>query len=307
MRVFITTAIFLTACANTVERNPVLLPETAAEIARRTAETASWATWCDGYPSKENCNDGDSMAESIGFLCAVGFTPSCDAVSLSVTDDGQLLRAPNRKDMENTASRDQLFGFFAAQITRENRWLDVKRFIKRNKKICLDATDNRCEMTPITIAFMGMVHKYLGYNRDISMIFNQFVWDETLLVQAQTVPTGYQLNLIAEASWMAYKFGYETDVSYASAVIAYARQPLNPWFCIVVKGPDEECAQLALSRWPSETDEKDQWTIARDTSDPSWEKSMGWEYIFMGSLFGIDPNQLDYSGKHHSKAYPQSH
>ena len=307
MRFIITSTIILTSCANKIERNPVLLPETYSKIVLRAKETASWATWCEDYPSKENCNDGDTTAEASGFLCSVGFIPSCNAISRSVTEDGQLLRSPNRKDTENTASRDQLFGFFAAQINGENRWLDVKRFIKRHKRICLDATDSRCEMTPVTIAFMGMVHKFHGYSRDASMIFNQFIWDETLLAQAQTVPAGYQLNLVSEASWMAYRFDQETELSYAAAEIAFIREPSNPWFCTVVRGPDESCAQLALSLWPSEPEEKDQWTIARRIGDPSWEKSMGWEWLFIAGLYGVDLNLLEYSGKRHSKVYPQSH
>jgi len=106
---------------------------------------------------------------------------------------------------------------------------------------------------------------------------------------------------------MAWKLGRESTVSYNAAVNAYLRQPGNPWFCYVVEGADESCAQLALALWPDEPAVKDQWTLARDTTDDAWTRSMGWEWLFMAALYGVDLNLLEYSGKRHSKVYPQSH
>jgi hypothetical protein len=241
------------------------------------------------------------MAEAVGFLCAVGFAPSCNAVRRSVRDNGQLVRAPGRTDTENTASRDQLFGFLAAQLSGNSRWLDVKRFIKDNGRICNDATDGRCELTPVSLALLGFTHAHLGYTRDATMWLNGQLFGKTLLTQSISVPTGYQLNLVAEASYLAWKTGFEDRVSYESARNVYLRQPFNPWFCYVVKGPDEECARLALSLWPEEPEVKDQWSIARDTQDDAWSKSMGWEWLFMSALFGIDLNSLHYGGTIYTK------
>jgi len=304
MKHFLLCAVLLSSCGS-VTRTPHLKPHTFEAIKTKAQQTALWSPWCDDYPSKANCNDGDAMAEAVGFLCAVGFAPSCDAVRRSVRDNGQLLRAPNRTDTSNTASRDQLFGFMAAQLSGEHRWLDVKRFIKKHGRICLDATDGRCELTPVTWSLIGWTHANLGYTRDATMLFNSLLFDKTLLGQSIAVPTGYQLNLVVEAAWMAWKLGRESTVSYNAAVNAYLRQPGNPWFCYVVEGADESCAQLALALWPDEPEVKDQWTIARDTLDPSWTKSMGWEWLFIASLFGVDLNGLEYHGKRYSKDVPQ--
>lgn len=236
----------------------------------------------------------------IGFGCSVGFESACKAVSLSVKE-GQLQRAPNRKDTDNTASRDQLLGFLAAQLNSENRWLDVKRFIKANGKICKDATDNRCELTPTVWALLGGVHSHLGYVRDPSMFINSLFWDRVLLAQANTVPSGYQLNLVAEAAWLAYKLGMETELTYLSAVMALSRQPNNPWFCTVVFGADDKCANLMLEMWPEEPELKEQWSIARDLLDDDWQRSQGWEWLFLAALYGVDLNALQYSGKHYTK------
>jgi hypothetical protein len=83
---------------------------------------------------------------------------------------------------------------------------------------------------------------------------------------------------------------------------AYFRQQDNPWFCVVYLGPDETCAQKALAIWPDETQHKTQWSFERDTAENAVKDSMGWEFIFLAALFGVDPNRLDYHGKHYSKA-----
>ena len=262
-------AVFLTSCGFSDPRNPFLSEDSKVQILLKAQQTANWSTWCGDFPSNQECADGDSMAGSLGFLCAVGFEPSCKGVALSVKEDGQLMRSPYRQDTEDTASRDQLLGFLAAQLSGETRWLDVKRFIKRHGKICLDATDTRCDLTPNVWALLGGVHSFLGYQRDASMLVNGLFWDRLLLAQASTVPEGYQLNLMAESAWIAYRLGIETERTYVSALMAYNRQPFNPRFCIVVLGPDETCAKLALEQWPDEPESKADWAINRAYGDKS--------------------------------------
>lgn len=300
-------AVLLSSCGFSDPRTPSLSEDSKLQILFKAQQTANWATWCEDFPSNENCADGDSMAGSLGFLCAVGFEPSCLGVTRSVTDSGQLKRSPVHKPTENTASRDQLMGFMAAQLNAENRWLDVKRFIKRHGKICLDATDNRCDLTPNIWGLIGGVHSFLGYNRDASMLLNSLVWDHILLMQSMVTPPGYQLNLMAESAWLAWKTGIETQKSYEAGIIVWQRQPTNPWFCIVVLGPDETCAKLALEQWPNEPQRKFDWAIQRATDDPTWYEPSGWGWLFIAGLFGVDLNQLAYSGKRYSKDSPQPH
>jgi len=296
--------LLLSSCGFPDPRDPSLSPDTLAAIKLKALETAQWAPWCDGYPSREHCDTGDNMAGILGFGCAVGFKAACDGVSASVKD-GQLYRAPNRQDTDNTASRDQLFGFMAAQLSGERAWLEVKNHIKDTGRICQDATDLRCDLTPVTLALMGFTHAHLGYTRDPTMWFNGQIFGKTLLAQSIGVPTGYQLNLVVEAAYMAWKTGFEDRVSYAAARNAYLRQPGNPWFCFVVEGADESCAQLALALWPDEPQFKEDWSIQRDTTDSAWQRSQGWEWLFLSGLFGVDLNQLDYHGKRYSKGNPQ--
>jgi len=240
------------------------------------------------------------MAHGIGYLAAVGFRPSIEAIDQSI-DGGQLKRSPAHKPLDNTASRDQFLGFMAGQLSGETRWLEVKNYIKEHGRICKDATDARCELTPVVHAMMSHVHHFLGHTRDATMLFNELVSPKILLSQSVAVPTGYQLNLVVNAAWLAYKTGNETRSTYLAAKNAYLRQPANPWFCIVYKGPDEECAQLALSIWPEKPAEKNQWSIERDTAGETWKTSVGWEFLFLAALFGINLNALQYTGTVYTK------
>ena len=307
MRFLILSTIFLVSCGHAIERRGKLSQNIKDEITLKAAETARWVTWCDDYPSAENCNDGDGLATTLGFLCSISFDPACNAVSRSVREDGQILRAPGRQDTSNTASRDQFLGFMVAQSSGERKWLDAKRFIKKHGVVCTDDTDGRCDLTPVVWALIGATHKHLGYTRDLTMAFNGLLLGKMLLAQSIAVPTGYQLNLVVNAAHIAYLTGMETDLTYTAAYNAYLRQQANPWFCYVVFGADDECAQLALETWPTEPERKDDWSIQRDTAEQAHRWSQGWEYLFMAALFGVDLNLLEYHGKRHSKVYPQSH
>jgi hypothetical protein len=297
---FLPVCLLLSSCGFPDPRDPSLSPDTLAAIKLKASETAQWAPWCEDYPSKANCNDGDAMAHGIGYLAAVGFKPSIDALARSVKD-GQLHRSPSHTGTNNTASRDQFLGFMAGQLGSETRWLEVKDYIKEHGRICKDATDARCELTPVIHAMMSHVHHFLKHTRDATMLFNELVYPKLLLSQSVAVPTGYQLNLVVNAAWLAYKTGNETRSTYLAAKNAYLRQPANPWFCVVVKGPDEECARLALSIWPDEPAEKNQWSIERDTAGETWKTSVGWEFLFLAGLFGVNLNALQYTGTVYTK------
>lgn len=298
---FLSLCVILSSCGFSDPRHPFLSEDSKLQILLKAQQTANWSPWCEDFPSSEDCGDGDAMAGSVGFLCAVGFKPSCDAVTRSVTDNGQLRRSPIHIATDNTASRDQLMGFMAAQLAGENRWLDVKRFIKSHGKICLDATDNRCDLTPNIWGLIGGVHSFLGYTRDASMLLNSLVWDHILLMQSMVTPPGYQLNLMAESVWLAYKTGIETQKSYEAGLIVWQRQPTNPWFCIVVLGPDEPCAKLALEQWPDEPEVKKDWGIQRATDDPTWHDVNGWGWLFLAAQFGVNLNTLQYTGTVYKK------
>ena len=122
-------AFLLLGCGSgVVDRKAVLSPENFAFIQEKAEQTAKWSTWCEDFPSNENCADGDSMAGSLGFLCAVGFEPSCYGVARSVRD-GKLYRSPVNIQTDNTSSQAYQMLFTACHVTDETRMLDGNRCI----------------------------------------------------------------------------------------------------------------------------------------------------------------------------------
>ena len=289
-------AVLLSSCGFSDPRTPSLSEDSKLHILLRAQQTANWAPWCEDYPSKANCNDGDAMAHGIGYLAAVNFEPSKQAVMNSIKN-GYVERSPRRYDTEDASSRDQFLGFLAAQLSGEKRWLEVKRHVLQTNKLCDPSTDGRCNMTPTVKALIGHIHAFLGYPTDLELRWSTFLFPSVLLGQSGAVPLGYQLNLVVNAAWIAYKTGNETRSTYLAAKNAYLRQPMNPWFCFVIKGADEECARLALSIWPDETQHKTQWSFERETAENAVNDSMGWEFIFLAALFGVDANSLAYGGE----------
>jgi hypothetical protein len=64
-------AVLLSSCGFSDPRTPSLSEDSKLHILLRAQQTANWAPWCEDYPSKENCSDGDAMAHGIGYLAAL--------------------------------------------------------------------------------------------------------------------------------------------------------------------------------------------------------------------------------------------
>ena len=295
---------FLVACGHEDPRTPSLSENNKIAILLKAQQTANWAPLCEYYPAKENCSDGDGMAHGIGYLAAMGFEPSKKAVVESVKD-GRVYRSPYRNDTEDAFSRDQMLGFIASQLSGEKQWLSVKRKTLEAKNLCDVSTDGRCKLTPTIYGLLGQMHTHLGYPATPFLWWQDLWWDSLLTTQSGAVPLGYQLNLVVNAAWIAYKTGNETRSTYLAAKNAYLRQQDNPWFCVVYLGPDEVCAQKALAIWPNESEHKTQWSFERDTAENAVKDSMGWEFIFLSALFGVDVNSLDYDGVVYHKTSQQ--
>ncbi len=69
--------------------------------------------YCGATPSKEDCDDGDSIIFN-GLLCMSGEEAACSAVQASQDENGQFWRSPRRNPgnlgQDNSFSRDQTLG-----------------------------------------------------------------------------------------------------------------------------------------------------------------------------------------------------
>lgn len=256
----------------------------------RKEKTLGWAETCDGVPSKENCDIGDSLLYS-GILCLSGQLLGCEAVKRSQGRDGRVWRAPQRVDADgqDSFSRDMALGGLAYLVASKDtyfasRWMSWIRH--HNKKLCADASDNRCDFSPGLWNLFKEVWRYIGLQPSDEM-YGDIINDEFMLpLQTWVSDTGYPLHLHAVNLLLRSKisqFHYFGDVA---ARMLVNRQPQNPFFAFVANGKTTEVATRILEQCPVERPAaRRQWYIERDTADAEWRHSMGWDCIALINFY----------------------
>ena len=159
-----------------------------------------WAPTCNGYISKDNCDQGDVLAYA-GYLCLVGEEIGCRTAHDSFDEEGRAWRNPKHEPLGdgNSFSRDMLLGalyYFTATKDTETE-AKFRKYVKDNGILCPDATDNRCEMTPGMWGLWGEVSRYIGVEPNTTMKVNMFVDDKQMYLQSIVSPSGYQRELVA--------------------------------------------------------------------------------------------------------------
>jgi hypothetical protein len=91
-----------------------------------------------------------------------------------------------------------------------------------------------------------MVMKKLGVRRPFLIEMAQATVDADLFTAANTVPAGYQMELVAHHVMVRRLMGQNTGAMREAAKHIAKKQPLNPLFLWLHDGPTEEAAQLAL-------------------------------------------------------------
>ena len=218
-----------------------------------------WAPICSngamGLNQPPECAQGD-MLEYSGMSCASGDRARCDDVKRSQSANGRFWRNPTaavQGDPKNSFSRDMLMGVFDYVIaTRDRaafeRFYDYLRH--HHNKMCDDATDNRCRLIPGTWGIFGKTMKLLGMKRPLLVKLSQGTVDLDLLLSANTVPAGYQMELVAHHILVRRSLGENSAVMREAAGHIAKRQPLNPLFVYVRDGATDEAGKLALEICP---------------------------------------------------------
>lgn len=298
---------FLLACG--AKEKPPVSTEGVEDLRERVSAAlpgiVSWLPYCKYSEdfkgvSKRGCvpegdghGDGDVMAYA-GYLCMIGQEIGCETVRRSFSADGRAWRSPGRVNVDtvDSWSRDMLIGLMSYLVATKDVeiakawWAYVEA---NNGKICPDATDGRCDLTPNTRGLISDVWKYLGLPRTASMLNGAF-WDDTFLkAQANLADTGYQLELVAIQIYIKQRLdGYNTILKEAAEALV-RRQPNNPFFEFLYRGQTRRFYELWLSQMPTQAPEKQfQWSIARDTAEQAWKDSMGWEWLFLAGLAKIE-------------------
>lgn len=244
------------------------------------------------HPGRPDCNLDDYPSGPGGFGCLAGDQQACYTMSLILDSSGKPYRSYKNKienDNKNEFSRDQLYGVVAYLIaTKDTKFAQkLMSYIETNRKLCDNADDNRCELTPSVWGLLNKTWKYLGLKPTDSMVANNAVDDLFIYTQAQTVETGYQLNLQMQFVFLSQEMGLSNNLLNQAAKVGFNRQSANPFYCYVYEGSSTRCMHLYLNWFKYETPGGDmhQWSIARDQNEEEAKmNSMGWDALFLGRL-----------------------
>lgn len=271
-----------------------------------------YAPLCEGYPSKEDCDDGDMTLFS-GLLCIAGVEDGCNMVRDSQGSNGRWWRSPRRVDGKYstkniTFSRDMSLGVMLYLVAekdsdRAKAWLN---WIKENRACMLDNPssygdpclayaplyrlckgdegDFRCQITPNIWGLMTRVWTYLDLPLDDEMKGNEISDFEWQTLEA-TFSEGYQLHLKGVSALLYQVIERNNKITEKLTDTIIRKQPDNPFFMYLSNGSTKEVVDRLLEVCPTtKPDKMKQWSWERDTSSAAWKQRMGWDCIFMARL-----------------------
>jgi len=242
-----------------------------------------------GYPGmvcwdgNANCNGNSGLFS--GLLCSVGQPEACDHVAQLATEGG-LLRHPDADpSAENSSSRDELLGHLLTITTTKDKEHAERVFaIVRDGKICNNSTDTRCSMTPMMWGLMRVTWNHIGLKPSWQMLASNVGDDHTLLVQAESAPTGFELHLIGVNLLLRAKTDTWSSTNTKVAATLAKRQPENEFFQYLA-GNNKEAARLLRSHLPEVPTRQKQWYTERDTVGQEWKNAHNACFWFLAKLF----------------------
>lgn len=239
---------------------------------------------------------GDALLWS-GILCSldsVKFIANCESVEDSQGPDGRMWRHPSRvgKDQVNSFSRDMAMGLLLyAQVTKDvtslQNWVD---YVVAEGQACPDAVDNRCSMSTVIWSLAKIAapsvdlhgKKVLAPKQVLAILYAAAVGGES----------GYPLHLIAQQLILLKRAGEGNALLWEETAKAlYKRDPSNALFAYLAGRPDSATLlmleQMPTSR-PAGGSLATEWSFEREGSQRAWERSMGWEYVWLFQLMKED-------------------
>lgn len=261
-----------------------------------------WAPMCEGYPSKEFCDDGDSTLFS-GLLCSANVEIGCEGVRQAQSSDGRFWRSPRRINQPepNSFSRDMAMGVLLYLVSTKDKgaaeawlsWIHDNRICVVDLgsrcalflyKLCTDDTDGRCVITPGLWAIMNRVWTYLELDLHNEMLGWLETGESVYASEAQSTPAGYQLHLKGVSNYIYQMLGLDLDFVISARQTLLDKQGDNLFFRWL-SGEDYDLEARLLRICPSiEPARKYQWAWERDTQEQAWLESSGWDCIFLGNL-----------------------
>lgn len=315
-------ATWLAAAALAVPQAALPQP-TQDQVAAWRQYAASCSDGVPGYPSKQDCDDGDATLFN-GLLCAAGLEQGCDGVRRAQSPDGRWHRSPRYaadplKRANNSLSPDMAIGVQLYLLkTRDSerarkwaQWLEravactfegPEGCVYRNPfpRFCTDDTEKGCTIRPGDAATLALTLSALGELPSASTTLGSYLLafrdlhPRHMLLDAVVNRAGYPRHLAA-ASIMVATLAQPTrppELMMAAQVLS-AREPLNPMFASLAGKPRRVVGELIVRLCPSRdaaaTIEKKEWAWERTDSDQAWLMSSLWDCIFAHALLPALP------------------
>lgn len=281
-----------------------------AALEAMAAGVRSWAPTCQGYPSKEHCDDGD-MTLFGGLLCASGEPLGCASVRASQGANGRFWRSPRRVDGNlggrKSFSRDMSMGVLLYLATTKDReaatrwlnWIDSNRpctlkkpwgggcLVRGPHRVCRDDENATCTITPGLWALMGKVWDHLGLRRHSEMRRWAATDTDMASLEATFTEPGYELHLKGVAIYLKELLGVQRTWRVDTASDISERQPNNPFFHYLAERDPAFVTALVLDQCPAPGTRPErlfQWSWERADASEAYLESMGWECLFMRNL-----------------------
>ena len=252
---------------------------------------------CDGYVSKEDCDDGDTTLFA-GLLCLAGVPDGCITVMDSQDYSGRWWRSPRRSPgnlgRHNSFSRDMSLGVLAYLIATKDQqaainwmnWIEGNRpclmkFFGQCKfrglhRLCKDDNDHRCTITPNVFQLMYYTWKHIGLSPTKTMAMYK---DTPLLFPGSK---GYEIHLYGVSEFLRQKMNKGKP---ESVKILIEKQPNNPFYMYLNTGKTQEVVDRYKNLCPETFDHaQSQWSWERVEDERAWENSMLWDCVFMDAL-----------------------
>jgi len=204
--------LFLCSCGPSEVRSPVLPEVQSAALREQIARVKPLLLWCDGVPAfprkhnidgRANCDVGDGLS-TLGRVALDSDGEYLSVVHAAIDSAGRPWRAPSyvgKHTDPNSFSRDQLMGVL--EVTRASKNVSainrILAYVKRTGRLC--PGDSRCDITP---SMQVLINQALG--KDISKTERR-IDEETIKLEAATVPKGYQTYLVARKLMLHIRYG----------------------------------------------------------------------------------------------------
>ena len=270
------------------------------------------------YPAKltgTTYEDGD-MALFGGLLCSSGESEGCRLVEKSQGPYGQFWRSPYLVErlQDHAFSGDQFQGVVSYFLTDEvyqdpaskERLRQYIKFIAKNTVDLPDKSTKRdvgyrsCTGDPagdLNCVFDGLEWFWLNILAQKYGVQNEIPTAETapqirygystawLPFMALGSKLGYRTHLIAVQIYHLQLAGLEDTNTKTAAAILAARQPLNPFFLYLHLGADRAVTDVVNSKCSATlAAEADRWSWEVVETEEAWDRSMGWDCVFMINL-----------------------